>query len=110
MGAFLLPCKLCQVLGCLRGIRSSTLHNIYSANLWKSVSLFPSSATTSLENVWIDGIMALMSVCGIKSSVKQYRENVWNDGVDVGLECGSKSTPAILGSFLRIRWYQCGPV
>ena len=38
-----------------------------------------------------------------KRSVKPYRENVWIDGVDVGLECGAKSAPAILGSFLRIR-------
>ena len=83
MGAFLLPCKLCQVLGCLRGIRSSTLHNIYSANLWKSVSLFPSSATTSLENVWIDDI----DVCLWNQELGQaIRENVWIDGVDVRLE------------------------
>ena len=31
------------------------------------------------------------------------RENIWSNGVDVRLECVSKSTLAILGSFLRIR-------
>ena len=57
-----------------------------------------------------DSIVCRWSSTSSKSSVKQYRENVWNDGVEVRLECGSKSALAILGGFLRFRWYECGPV